>query len=225
MGRYRIWEIVTMKSTKYRLAIIETKPIILDALMEYFASSPHFCLVLMADSSAHFIQHWKEQRIDLLLCDTGLPDKAAIEVTWYVKRKSSSTQVVMFTVFDDKETIFQALCAGASDYLLKNTPLPQIEERLLEVLSGGSVMSPQVARMILGHFGADRDNTTAPDGEQLTPHETEIVSLLQKGDSYKQVAEKLSISVGTVKFHIRNVYGKLQINSRPGMIEKYKRSS
>lgn len=211
-----------MKPAKYRLAIIEGKPIILDALMEYFTSSPHFCLVLIAQSLEHFTENWKEQRIDLLLCDISLPDKAGIEVTWYVKRKSSTTQVVMFTVFDDKETIFQALCAGASDYLLKNMPLPKIEEHLLEVLRGGSVMNPQVARMILGHFGTDRNNTADSDDERLTLRETEIVSLLQKGDSYKQVAEKLSISVSTVKFHIRNVYGKLQVNSRPELVGKYK---
>jgi len=210
-----------MKPAKYRLAIIEGKPIIMDALMEYFASSPNFCLVLIADSAGHFFHSWEEQRIDLLLCDSALPDRCSAEVTWNVKRRSSSTQVVIFTVFDDRDTVFRALCAGASDYLLKNSPLPEIERQLLEVLKGESVMSPQVARMILAHFGADKDKTTDSGDERLTPREMEIVSTLQKGDSYKQVAEKLSIGVGTVKFHIRNVYGKLQINSRPELVGKY----
>src|SRR5690606_11083652 len=141
-----------MRPEKYKLAIIEDNRIILDSVAEFFASSERFDLVLSANSSEQFMEGWKDQRIDLLLCDIGLPGKSGIEATWYVKRRSASTQVVMYTVFDDREAIFQALCAGASGYLLKNTPLSQIEDRLLEVLDGGSVMSPHVARMVIGHF-------------------------------------------------------------------------
>jgi len=211
-----------MKSTKYRLAIVEAKPVILDALMEFFASSANFCLVLVAQSEEQIMANWQEQRIDLLLCDSSLPDQAAIELTWNVKRHSSSTQVVLFTVFDDQETLFGALCAGASDYVLKNCPLPEIEQQLLEVLQGESVMSAQVARLILTHFKSHSSGTGRADAEGLTPRESEIVSLLQQGNLYKQVAGKLSMTVSTVKFHIRNVYGKLQINSRPELAGKYK---
>src|SRR5690606_31260469 len=141
-----------MKSTRYRLAIVEAKPVILDALMEYFAASANFCLVLMAPSKEQFLASWQEQRIDLLVCDSSLPDQAAVELTWNVKRRSSSTHVVLFTIFDDSETLFGALCAGASDYVLKNCPLPEIEQQLLEVPQRESVMSAQVARLILTHF-------------------------------------------------------------------------
>jgi len=212
-----------MRPEKYKLAIIEDNRIILDSVAEFFASSERFDLVLSANSSEQFMEGWKDQRIDLLLCDIGLPGKSGIEATWYVKRRSASTQVVMYTVFDDREAIFQALCAGASGYLLKNTPLSQIEDRLLEVLDGGSVMSPHVARMVIGHFNPHLDKAYSTDAERLTPREIEIVSMLQKGDSYKTVAEKFFISVDTVKFHIRNIYGKLQINSRAELINKYKR--
>ncbi|GGC16424.1 DNA-binding response regulator [Parapedobacter defluvii] len=211
-----------MKSAKYHLAIIEDKPIILEALMEYFASSTHFCLVLMAPSSEHFLANWWEQRIDLLLCDSSLPEKSCVEVTWDVKRRSPSTQVVIFTVFEDQDVLFQSLCAGASDYLLKNCPLPEIERQMLAVLNGGSVMSAQVARLILAHFRSLKSAASYPYIEWLTPQELEIVTLLQKGDSYRQVGEKLSLSVGTIKFHIRNVYGKLQLNSRTKLVDKYK---
>lgn len=211
-----------MKLTKYRLAIIEDKSIILDALMEYFASSSNFYLVLMTQSGEQLFADWQEQRIDLLLCDGNLTNKSAVEITWYVKRQSSATQVVIFTAFDDHDTIFRSLCAGASDYVLKNCPLPEIERQLLEVLKGRSVMSPQVARMTLRHFDVTREKTTASNTEQLTSQEVEIVSLLKKGDSYKQIAAELSVSVGTVKFHIRNVYGKLQLNSRAGLMDKYR---
>lgn len=211
-----------MEPTNYYLAIIEDKSVILDSLMEYFSSSRHFH-VLIAGSAEHFRDNWREQHIDLLLCDMGLPGGLGIELAWNVKRKSPTTQVVMFTVFDDTDTVFRALCAGASDYLLKNTPLPQVEERLLEVLAGGSGMGPQVARMVLAHFGVHADQAMELDGERLAPHELEIVSMLQQGNSHKQVAEALSTGVETVKSHIRNVYGKLQVNSRGGMAERYKR--
>lgn len=212
-----------MLSDKNTLAIIEDKRVILDSLLVFFEASPRFDLVITADSAEQFIESWEDQRIDLLLCDIGLPGKSGIEMAWYVKRRSLSTQVVMYTVFDDKEAIFQALCAGASGYLLKNTPLPQVEELLVEVLKGGSVMSPHVARMVIGHFNPHFDRSYAVDAERLTPREIEIVSLLQDGQSYKQVAEKTHISVDTVKYHIRNIYGKLQINSRTELINKYKR--
>src|SRR5690606_37757507 len=97
------------------------------------------------------------------------------------------------------------------------------EKLLVEVLNGGSVMSPHVARMVIGHFNPHLDTPYTADAERLTPREIEIVSLLQDGLSYKQVAEQTHISVDTVKYHIRNIYGKLQINSRTELINKYKR--
>jgi len=212
-----------MKSDKSTLAIIEDKRVILDSLTAFFEVSERFDLIFTADSVEQFIERWNDQRIDLLLCDIGLPGKSGIEAAWYAKRRSSTTQVVMYTVFDDKDAIFQALCAGASGYLLKNTPLPQMEDLLVEVLNGGSVMSPHVARMVIGHFNPHLDKPYTSDAERLTPREIEIVSLLQDGLSYKQVAEQIHISVDTVKYHIRNIYGKLQINSRAELISRYQR--
>src|SRR5690606_1070507 len=134
---------------QFNLVIIEDNLIIQKVLEVHFRRSPSFNLLFCASSAEEFIETWNEERIDILLCDIGLPGKSGIEATWYVKRKSSATQVVMFTVFEDKDTIFQALCAGAAGYLLKDTPLAKVEEQLLEVLDGGSVMSPQVARMVV----------------------------------------------------------------------------
>ena len=210
-----------MKSDKFKLVIIEDNLVILKALEGFFAASSQFELLFTATSTEEFIGMWKDQRIDVLLCDIGLPGKSGIEATWYVKRKSHLTQVVMFTVFEDKETIFQALCAGASGYLLKDTPLAKIEEQLLEVMDGGSVMSPHVARMVIGYFNPLLDKKEAKEADRLTQREIEIISMLQHGASYKTVAERLFISVDTVKFHIRNIYSKLQINSRSELINKY----
>lgn len=208
---------------KYRLAIVEDRKIIADSMIDYFASSKHFDLVFTSSSYEHFVDNWQGQQIDLLLCDIGLPGKSGIETVWYVKSKTSDVHVVMFTVFDDRDAIFQALRAGAAGFLLKNTPLPKVEQELLAVLQGGSVMSPHVARQIIQHFNPFLDKRYASVEEQLTPREIEIVYMLQNGASYKRVAEETDVSIDAVKFHIRNIYGKLQINSRAELINRYKR--
>ena len=210
-----------MKNTTFNLVIIEDNLLVLKVLESYFKTSSAFNLLFSATSTEAFVDSWKDQRIDIILCDIGLPGKSGIEATWYVKRRSFATQVVMFTVFEDKETIFQALCAGASGYLLKDTPMTKVEEQLLEVMGGGSVMSPQVARMVVGYFNPLLDNKERKVVDELTQRETEIVSMLQHGASYRNVSERLFISVDTVKFHIRNIYSKLQINSRSELINKY----
>lgn len=210
-----------MNKDQFHLVIIEDNLIIQKVLEVHFSASSSFNLLFCASSVEEFIGKWNEERIDILLCDIGLPGKSGIEATWYVKRKSSATQVVMFTVFEDKETIFQALCAGASGYLLKDTPLVKVEEQLLEVLDGGAVMSPQVARMVVGYFNPLLDKRENKAIERLTQREIEIVSMLQHGATYRAVAERLFISVDTVKFHIRNIYSKLQVNSRSELVNKY----
>lgn len=208
---------------KYNIVIIEDRSPVLDALKAYFDNVAQFELVATATQFTELLEiNWHPESIDLLLCDIGLPGKNGIEITWYIKRKYPQIQIVMFTVFDDKDHVFQALCAGASGYLLKSTPLPQMCQLLLDVLQGGSVMSPQVARLVIAHFNpALNPKSEYQHTEQLTPREIEIVSLLQKGYSYKKVADCAFISVDTVKFHIRNIYGKLHVNSRSQLMLKY----
>ncbi|MNW77482.1 Transcriptional regulatory protein DegU [compost metagenome] len=212
-----------MPNTKFRLAIIEDRMPVLESLTSYFEDNAQFDLVVAARELDELLEGtWSPECLDLLLCDIGLPNKNGIEITWFIKRKFPHIQVVMFTVFDDKEHIFQALCAGAAGYLLKSTPLPEMEQLLVEVMKGGSVMSPQVARLVISHFNPALDHKVDyRHREQLTPREIEIVSLLQKGYTYKKVAETAFISVDTVKFHIRNIYGKLQVNSRSELMLKY----
>jgi DNA-binding NarL/FixJ family response regulator len=212
-----------MLNTKFRLAIIEDRMPVLESLKSYFEDNTQFDLVVAARELDELLEaNWSPEYLDLLLCDIGLPNKNGIEITWYIKRKFPHIQVVMFTVFDDKEHIFQALCAGAAGYLLKSTPLPEMEQLLVEVMKGGSVMSPQVARLVISHFNpALEHKVDYRHREKLTPREIEIVSLLQQGYTYKKVAETAFISVDTVKFHNRNIYGKLQVNSRSELMLKY----
>ncbi|MBD1423791.1 response regulator transcription factor [Sphingobacterium chuzhouense] len=207
---------------KYRLAIVEDRKPVLDTLKVFFGSSSYFDLRIAARSFEEFTEAWKNEALDVVLSDIGLPGKSGIETTWYIKRRMPEVQVVMFTVFENKEAVFQALRAGASGYLLKSTPLPQMEAHLMEVLSGGSVMSPQVARLVFDHFNPVVGKSQYEKTAQLTPREIEIMTMLQQGASYKEVASKLFVSVDTVKYHIRNIYQKLQVTSRAELILKYK---
>ncbi|MBD1427767.1 response regulator [Sphingobacterium arenae] len=206
----------------YRLAVVEDREPVLASLKLFFESSASFDLRIAAHSFEEFIETWKNETLDIVLSDIGLPGKSGIETTWYIKRRMPEVQVVMFTVFENKDAVFQALRAGASGYLLKSTPLPQMEEHLLEVLSGGSVMSPQVARLVFDHFNPVLGKSQYEKTAQLTPREIEIMAMLQQGTSYKEVAAQLFVSVDTVKYHIRNIYQKLQVSSRAELILKYK---
>ncbi len=212
-----------MEPASYNLAIVEDKPVVLDALLAYFSSSPNFKLILAVGSAEQFFENWKEQRIDLLLCDVDLPGKSGIDVTWYVKRKSTMTQVVMYAHQEDSDTVFEVACAGASGYLLKDSPLSEIERRLLEVVNENSIMTSKVAQTVLAHFSNSKGSSAGLEGEELTSREFEIVSLLQNGFSYSHVAERLSLTLKTLKFHIRHVYGKLQLKRHAELMGLYER--
>ena len=210
-----------MNSAPFSLVIIEDNPLISKIVTEYFKRSAQFELLFSARSTEEFIDSWKDQHIGIILCDIGLPGKSGIEATSYIKRKSPVTQVVMFSVSDDKETVFKALCAGASGYLLKDTPMSKIEDHLIEVMNGGAAMSPAVARMVVGYFNPLLDKPEGRETDVLTKRELEVAMLLQHGATYRAVAEQLFISVDTVKFHIRNIYSKLQVNSRSELVKGF----
>jgi len=154
---------------------------------------------------------------DVLLMDIGLPGLNGIEGIRRVKSIAPSIQVIMLTVFDDNEKIFQAICAGASGYLLKSATPDRIIESLKEILTGGSPINAQIARKMLGMFA----HIAAPKGEYaITRAEKEILRLLVEGEPKKQIAHQLGVSFHTVDTHLRNIYTKLQVHSRSGAVAK-----
>ena len=154
---------------------------------------------------------------DILLMDIGLPGMSGIEGIRQVKSVAPSIQIIMLTVFDDNEKIFQAICAGASGYLLKSAPPDAIIKSLLEILNGGSPMNAQIARKVLGMFA---DMVTPKGNYGITDAEKQILHLLVAGDPKKQIAYDLGISFHTVDTHLRNIYTKLQVHSRSGAVAK-----
>ena len=155
---------------------------------------------------------------DVVLSDIGLPGIDGIEGIRILKQRHPDLLILMLTVYDDDERIFDAMCAGASGYLLKKTPPARLIESLREAVNGGAPMSPEVARRVITLFREIRP----PDRSdyQLTPHETRLLKLFVEGHIYKTAAAELGVSVNTINFHVRNIYEKLQVHTRSEAVAK-----
>jgi len=155
---------------------------------------------------------------DVVLSDIGLPGMDGIEGVRILKERYPNLLSLMLTVYDDDERIFDAMCAGASGYLLKKTPPARLIESLREAVQGGAPMSPEVARRVITLFREIRPPDRAD--YQLTPHETRLLKLFVEGHNYKTAAAELGVSVNTVNFHVRSIYEKLQVHTRSDAVAK-----
>ncbi|MEI6816938.1 MAG: response regulator transcription factor [Bacteroidota bacterium] len=153
--------------------------------------------------------------VDVVLMDINMPGKSGIECVRILKEKMPATQFLMVTVYDDIDNIFNALKSGATGYLLKKTSAAQLLEAIKELHNGGSPMSTGIARCLVASLQNRKDNT-----DMLTDREREILRLLSKGFLYKEIAAKLEISLDTVKKHIQNIYGKLQVQNKTDALNK-----
>jgi DNA-binding NarL/FixJ family response regulator len=155
---------------------------------------------------------------DVALIDIGLPGMSGIEGMRLLKERHQSLTVLMLTVYDDDDRIFNALCAGACGYLLKKTPPARLLENIKEAITGGAPMSPEIARRVIELF---REIHPPEQAEcELTPHETRVLKLLVEGHNYKTAAAKLGVSFNTVCFHIKSIYEKLQVHSKSEAVAK-----
>ena len=155
---------------------------------------------------------------DVALMDIGLPGMSGIEGIRILKERHPSLLLIMLTVYNDDERIFDALCAGACGYLLKNTPPVRLLASLEEAVAGGSPMSPEIARRVVTLFREIRPPEKA--GYELTPHEMRLLKLLVEGHNYKTAAKELAVSVNTISFHMRRIYDKLQVHSKSEAVSK-----
>jgi DNA-binding NarL/FixJ family response regulator len=154
---------------------------------------------------------------EVVLLDVELPGQNGIEAVRKIKSISPATRVVMLTVFDDHEKVFKAICAGASGYLLKTSPVDRIVESIYEALSGGAPMTPHVASAVLKMFS----QFAQPKQDYgLTSREQKILELMTKGLIKKEIADQLGSSYHTVDTHLRNIYTKLHVHSRTGAVAK-----
>jgi DNA-binding NarL/FixJ family response regulator len=155
---------------------------------------------------------------DVALIDIGLPGMSGIEGVRVLKERYTALTMLMLTVYDDDERIFDALCAGACGYLLKKTPPTRLIESLREAVEGGAPMSPEIARRVVTLFREIHPPNRAD--YQLTPHEMRLLKLLVEGHNYKTAANQLSVSFNTVCFHIKSIYEKLQVHSKSEAVAK-----
>jgi DNA-binding NarL/FixJ family response regulator len=157
-----------------------------------------------------------EIRPDIILMDIDMPGRTGIEAVKKIRAIGIDTPILMLTVFDDTTHVFDAICAGASGYLLKKHLSAKLFDAVDEVLNGGAPMSPSIAHMVI----ASMQKPSNANPYQLTPREKEILSSLAKGNSYKMMAAEYSVTIDTVRAHIKKIYEKLQVHSQTEAVSK-----
>ncbi|MDI6803654.1 MAG: response regulator transcription factor [Bacteroidota bacterium] len=154
--------------------------------------------------------------VDVVLMDINMPGISGIDCVRELRKRRSDLNILMLTVYETSDNIFRSLTAGASGYVLKNTPMDELLKAIIELNEGGAPMSNEIARKVIKAF----QTKPAEETEELSKREYEIVSELAKGLTYEEIADKLFISIETVRFHIKNMYSKLHVHSRTQAVMK-----
>jgi DNA-binding NarL/FixJ family response regulator len=201
-----------------RVAIVEDLRDIREGLAQLINATPGYRCTGVYASMEEAIEKIPHNLPDLVLSDIGLPGMDGISGIAILKARFPELLILMLTVYDDNERIFDALCAGACGYLLKKTPWPKLVDALREAVEGGSPMSPEVARRVINLFREIKPPKEAT--YELTPHEVRLLRMLVEGHSYKTAANELHVSVNTIKFHLRHIYEKLQVHTKSEAVAK-----
>jgi len=201
-----------------RVAIVEDSHDIRVGLRALIESTSGFACVGAYDAMEPALAGIDRFTPDVVLIDLGLPRMSGTDGIRLLKRRHPRLALVVLTIYDDDDRIFQALCGGACGYLLKKTPPDRLLEGIREAMAGGSPVSPEVARRMIALF---RDFQPAPkDDCGLTPHEIRVLRFLVDGYNYKTAAVELGVSVNTVAFHMKQIYEKLHVHSKSEAVAK-----
>ncbi len=180
-----------------------------------------FLLVADLPDATEVISDITSLKPDVVLMDIDMPNSNGVEAVKQIRAVNETLPIIMFTVFDDDENIFNAICAGANGYLLKRN-FDQIPAALKDVLEGGAPMTSSVAKRVLSFIPKTKTKTeTSESTDSLSKREAEILSYVAKGFSYKMIGDVLGISTETVRTHIKRIYKKLQVNSATGAVHKF----
>lgn len=207
------------------LGIIEDDGEIREAIRRYLNNQKDFLCEVASPSVEDFLTTVMGKEMpDVVLTDIGLPGMSGIKGMRIIKEQHPETDIIMLTIYNDWQRIFDSLCAGASGYLLKNSPLAEIKKAIETVRAGGAAMSPEIARKVMEHFsrspGATMIAAAPAERVELTQKERDIIAGLVDGLSYKLLADRMGLSIDTIRFHIKNVYRKLHVNSKGEVISK-----
>lgn len=207
------------RSKNIFLCIVDDNTEMASFLKELLLEDPEIDNIEHFSNAENFIKKFESINPDVVLMDIGLPGLSGIECIRKLKPLAPTTQFIAFTVFGDDQNVFDALRSGASGYILKSESHEKIREAIHLVLAGGSPMTASISRMVIDYFS--QQTKTEPAAE-LTNRECEILELMSNGQKYKEIASTLSISVDTVRTHIRNIYVKLEVDNKTKAINKYK---
>ena len=203
------------------LIILEDDEKIRNYLAALISGSGDFDLLASfasTEDATSYFENGLGESVELVLTDIQLPGRSGIEFTAWLKPLRPDIQFMVLSAFEDTDNVFKALKAGASGYILKNTPAAKLIESLHDLRRGGSPMSSQIARKVVGAFQQEVVYKDAK--ETLSDREKEVLHWLSKGFSYKEIAEKLFISIETVRTHIRNIYEKLHATNKKEALRK-----
>jgi len=203
-----------------RIAIIEDNKIIRESLIEFVQTDPECRCVCACATAEEALTAIPRHQPEIVLMDIQLPNLSGIECTAQLKRMIPSLHIIMVTVYEDTERIFRALRAGACGYLLKRCTPEELISAIREVRQGGAPMSRDIARKVIASF--QEPLKTTAEMEELSPREREILELLAQGLPNKEIARRMGVNDGTVRWHLRHVYDKLHVRSRTEAALKFR---
>ena len=207
------------KSMSIAVSIVEDDPQVRSSLAKLIDSSPGYRCVSRHGSAEDALLEIPKVKPEVVLMDINLPGLNGVECVRRLKPQLPGAQMIMLTVYQNTEHIFNALAAGATGYMLKQTPPAELLLAIKEVHGGGSPMSSHIARKIVQSF--QHTATASAEAESLSPREAEVLELLAKGFLYKEIAEQMKVSYATVHTHIRHIYEKLHVRSRTEAVAKH----
>jgi DNA-binding NarL/FixJ family response regulator len=207
------------KKMPIKICIVEDDADLRESISDYISGAAGFECAGVCSTGEEALKMIPGLQPMVVLMDINLPGMSGIQCVKLLKEKMPFLQVMMLTVYENSNRIFAALAAGASGYLLKNTPPERLLEAIKDMQSGGSPMSSNIARKVVQAFQPTRQ--TAPLIEHLAPREKEVLDLLSQGHAYKQIASQMELSMGTVHTYIRRIYEKLHVNCRTDAVVKY----
>lgn len=201
-----------------KVALYEDNLTLRNSLSHLLQCTEEFDFVGAFENPEHILQNCAENPPHVILMDIDMPELNGIDATKLVKTRFPEINILILTIFEDRDKLFDALKAGASGYLLKNSRVVDIMEAIHEINQGGSPMTPSIARKVLEFFSKSQHQPNTE--EKLSDREMDILTCLVSGDSYKMIAAHCHISMGTVRSHINNIYKKLHVNSKSEAVVK-----
>jgi len=202
------------------VAIVEDNNTIREGLAVLINGTQGYSCVGSFNDCESFLKKLHSLAVDVVLMDIALPGINGIEGVKKALEIKEDLDVLMLTIYEDSEVVFDALCAGACGYLVKKTPPSRLLEAIKEVHEGGSPMSSQIARQVIIAFKEGKDSIKDKSSYGLSEREKEVLTLLAQGNNYQQIGDQLFISVDTVRHHIKNIYKKLHVHTQSEAVAK-----